>query len=597
MQSLLLVAADFETALAESVNTPDTTATLNSDLDVDGVALTNGTYGFTVDNNSPQKEYIVATLTGTALTSVFSISRQGVATTGFGNFHRKGATVEITDWAALSRVVNVLNGTTQLDGGTPLSYDSAPALGSSNQLATVQYVLDHVNGGAVSFNATVMAGLAGETITIGQWVYLKETDGRWYKTDATDTTKCLGVKVGKALGAGTAGNSIASGVFIEGLETTGTYAPSTTYYLSNTPGALATSAGTNSVAVGVSDANSKLIVSEVSKSHLNALAGGGSFGTPATSNKFLTEQYVTNVLHKFGGTGTDGALSITSGTTTIDLAGAALLTKNYTSISITGTGALAFSNPNANGTIIILKSQGNVTLTSVATPMLSGVGLGATGATGAAINTTGTAPTGTSGLSLIGQTTGGGGGAATTAGAGGIAGAGISPTYPTTFIYREVIVSTGAGGGAGASGGTSGTVNSGAGGNGGRGGGAFVIECAGAFNFTTASGISVAGVTGTAGTGSTGSRPSGGGAGGGAGGSVLVIYNTLTANSGTVVLTGSVGTACGVGTGAGHGGCGAGGGNVTAGSAGPGGSASDDGAIGGTGATGWSLVTPNTVFF
>lgn len=286
-QTLLKVAADFQTSLLSSVNETDTTATLTSTDDTDGIALANGLWGFTIDNNSPQKEYIVATLTGDDLTAIFSISEQGVATSGFSKFHRKGAVVEVTDWAALLRVVNILNGTTALDGGTPLAYDSTPALGSSNQLATVQYVLDHVNGGAVSFNAEIIAGMAGETLTIGQWVYLKESDGRWYKTAANDITKCLGVKVGKALGAGTAGNAITSGVFIHGLETSGTYSAHTTYYLSDTPGAVATSAGTNSVIVGVSDGNSKLIVGQLPDSYVSAMVN--ATGTPSATNTFLTQ--------------------------------------------------------------------------------------------------------------------------------------------------------------------------------------------------------------------------------------------------------------------------------------------------------------------
>jgi hypothetical protein len=282
------VAADFETSLNASVAVGDTTATLLSATDEDGVVLASGTYAFTIDNDTDYKEYIVCSLVGTALTGISSISRQGVATTGFANYHRRGASVQITDWAVLYRVVANLTGVLNLDSGVPLSYDGTPALGSSNQLATVQYVLDHINGGAVSFNAEIVAGMAGETLTTGQWVYLKVADGRWYKTAANDITKCLGVRVGKALGAGSAGGAISGGVFVSGLETTGTYTAFTTYYLSDTAGALATSAGTNSVAVGTSDGNSKLLVSVISKSNLNALAG--SVGTPSTANAFITQQ-------------------------------------------------------------------------------------------------------------------------------------------------------------------------------------------------------------------------------------------------------------------------------------------------------------------
>ena len=64
-----------------------------------------------------------------------------------------------------------------------------------------------------------------------------------------------------------------------------------------------------------------------------------------------------NNMFGYGGSGSDGALSISSGTTTIALGGARVVVKNYTNISITGTGDLAFSSPHADGTTIILKSQ------------------------------------------------------------------------------------------------------------------------------------------------------------------------------------------------------------------------------------------------
>lgn len=291
-QSIPRVVADFETSLASSVAQGDTTASLLSNLDTNSVALAAGYYGLTVDNGSDYKEFILCSVSGTALTNVYSVSDQGTATVGFANYHRRGAPVQITDHASLLKVVQTLTAQIGIDGGNPLYYDSTPALVSGLQLATVQYVLDTVNGGAVTFNAEVIAGMAGETLTTGQWVYLKTSDGRWYKTDATDTTKCLGVRVGKALGAGTAGNAITGGVFVNGLETSGTYSAFTTYYLSNTPGAVATSPGTNSVVVGVSDGNSKLISGQIAPSYRDALAG--TSGTPNSTNQYLTALSVSN---------------------------------------------------------------------------------------------------------------------------------------------------------------------------------------------------------------------------------------------------------------------------------------------------------------
>ena len=88
----------------------------------------------------------------------------------------------------------------------------------------------------------------------------------------------------------------------------------------------------------------------------------------------------------FGGDGSDGELEITSGTTTISATSAAIVIKNYSLISITGTGQLAFSNPNTNGTLIILKSQGNVVLTSSTNPLIDLRSMGGAGGLAGAAN-------------------------------------------------------------------------------------------------------------------------------------------------------------------------------------------------------------------
>lgn len=138
-QTLLKTLADFNVQLASAVSIGATTATLSSATDDDGVALPTGTYGLTIDAGNSSKEYITCTLTSTALTNVVSISRQGASTTGFVRAHRRGAKVTLTDWATLSRILNLLNGTTNFDSGTPLGYDGAPSITTGNQFATKTY--------------------------------------------------------------------------------------------------------------------------------------------------------------------------------------------------------------------------------------------------------------------------------------------------------------------------------------------------------------------------------------------------------------------------------------------------------------------------
>lgn len=285
--TLLKVVADLNLSLASAVSAGSTTATLNTNVDSDGVTLPDGKFGFTVDGDNASKEFFVCDKTGTAITNVQSISKQGAATTGFSTYHRTGAVITITDWAVWKRAIDNLNGTTGFDSGTALSYDGQPLLSDPTAIPTVQFVLDTASGGAVTFDATVIAGDAGENVADGDWVYFNTTDGEWYKTDADDTTKCLGVQIGKARGAGTNGNPITGGIFVAGLEKVGTYVAGTTYYLGNTAGALSTSAGTNSVVVGVGDANGDLILKKATPNQVDAMGGDGA--NPTILNPFVTK--------------------------------------------------------------------------------------------------------------------------------------------------------------------------------------------------------------------------------------------------------------------------------------------------------------------
>ena len=297
----------------------------------------------------------------------------------------------------------------------------------------------------------------------------------------------------------------------------------------------------------------------------------------------------------FGGLGTDGALTITSGVTTIDLALATVVEKNYSSISITGTGSLAFSNPNDNGTIIVLKSVGDMTLTSSAAPMIDVSNCGAKA--GAGVTTSGTNGDGTDGTDGYGRPFITNHGVHAYGGAPGIPGTGglktsssaLYRTLSTHLRYYELFVGAGGGGG-----GTNSGTGSATSGPGGRGGGCLIIECGGAWNFTTANGIKVGGQDGTDGT-VPGSNAGAGGGGGGGGGMLLALYNSLTANTGTVVVAGGVG---GKGTivGSAHAtGAGGGGSFVNDGSTGTD-STSTGTKTGGDGAPGFSLIQQNTCY-
>lgn len=153
------IAADFVTQLAATMAVGATSGTLQSVTDDDGNALSNGVYYFTIDGNNSNKEYIQATITGTAMASVKHVTRQGTLSAGTTLQHRAGATVEITDFAVIKMMLNLLDGTDDLDATNPIQYDAEPILTpGSNEIATVKYV-DEVSIAGASNASTVLQGL------------------------------------------------------------------------------------------------------------------------------------------------------------------------------------------------------------------------------------------------------------------------------------------------------------------------------------------------------------------------------------------------------------------------------------------------------
>jgi len=270
------------------------------------------------------------------------------------------------------------------------------------------------------------------------------------------------------------------------------------------------------------------------------------------SGKFLTTNGSTlswGNTGKFGGTGADGALSVTSGTTTISAASAKLVTKNYTSISISAGATLGFSNPHSTGTVVILKSQGDVTIAGTVDLREMGAAKGTT-AWGILDTSNHHGASGAEGVQytnlflycyydsnnfyrrylVLTPGSGGADGAGGTTdnkpgGAGSLFGAGGADASTTGDGNAAGGAMAGGSGACSASG--SGTTEAKAG------GGALLIECAGALNFTGT--IYTKGSTPGSGA---GYKQSGSGS---AGGMCVVLYNTLTANSGTIDDSGGAG--------------------------------------------------------
>lgn len=150
-----VVLADFTTQLATAMAVGATTATLQSATDDDGVALPAGVYFFAIDGNNSQKEHIVCTLSGTSLTGISSVNRQGVQASGVVRSHRVGSTVTLTDFAHLRYINDLISGATTLNASVPLGYDGTASITTANQLATKAYVDGVAVAGAPTASTTV----------------------------------------------------------------------------------------------------------------------------------------------------------------------------------------------------------------------------------------------------------------------------------------------------------------------------------------------------------------------------------------------------------------------------------------------------------
>jgi len=292
-QSIPTTAADFETILAAQASAGDTELTLASVEDTDGNNLAAGLYGFTLSGDEENyKEFIVGVLSGTSVTSVRSISAQGVSTVGLSKYHRRGASVAITDWVVIGRLVGVASGTTGFDSAAPLFYDADPGNFTGNEIPTADWVSALVNGGTVSFNPQILTTqVAGENLTANQAVYFKESDQRWYKIDADSTSTYQMLKRGFANATQTTGGTL--GILVTGLMSGFSgLTPGSKYYASNTAGDISTTPGTNTIYVGTAFSATQLIVDPYVRdipygNEKDALAG--SLGTPSSSNLYLTQ--------------------------------------------------------------------------------------------------------------------------------------------------------------------------------------------------------------------------------------------------------------------------------------------------------------------
>lgn len=178
--------------------------------------------------------------------------------------------------------IKTFSSTPKSNGGDPLV---------ATDLVIKSYVDALVLGTLTTINV-IVPGKAGETVAAGNLIYFDLTDNEWKLTDADTAATVENVLLGIAQGAGTNGNAITGGVLLQGVDDNQSgLTEGDVYYASDTAGAIAGTAGTTEVTVGLGKSATELYFAPkfnqgLTESEQDALAG--TSGTPSATNKYVT---------------------------------------------------------------------------------------------------------------------------------------------------------------------------------------------------------------------------------------------------------------------------------------------------------------------
>lgn len=163
----------------------------------------------------------------------------------------------------------------------PVVLDAAGRATVFLSAASYKFVLKDANGVTIRTQDNVSAvapfavnldidGVAGEALTAGDVAYLSDgsggkTAGRWYKADADFDYASSLPQI--AMVPNDIASSASGSFRLQGRMTlAGPLTPGATYYISNTAGALSSSAGTNTRKVGVADSATSLVMTSTTSS-------------------------------------------------------------------------------------------------------------------------------------------------------------------------------------------------------------------------------------------------------------------------------------------------------------------------------------------
>jgi len=546
MATLPKAYALFETTLQDSISSSATSMTLVTGTDKEGSALS-GTIGFIIDEGTASEEFVIGSVTATAVSSMLrGVSSSDGTTEVAGNkkAHRKGASIKITNHPLLIRLYRIANG----DDAFP---DNPQTLGDSSQMATsAAPTADADIANKKYVDDTAVAGAPDATTTVKGNVEI-----------ATDAELAAGTGTG-----GTGAATVATGSSFNETAAAGKVP------VGDSGGKIGADWGGSASTLATLDGSAKVV-----EDPANATATPTASKIPiADGSGKLDDDWLSDNLIGLGyfGDGSDGDVTISGATTltadmyyeTLTIATGQELKPNgfkifvRDTLTFEGTGKIsAYGGAGQVGQAVPgLATAGTQANTAGTLPSSATAGAGGKGGEngGSGIATAGA--TGLASTKAIVSANGSAGGAGGTGGgAGGAGGANTGTPVNPLKTYNDVYslidwsdntlarmdISAGAGGGGGGAAGSGPNYSNGGGGGGGGAAGGNVWVSA--KNIVTVNGNDYIDVHGGAGgNGGTGvNQGSGGGGGaGGNGGVAIVSYYTKTGTGTINVAFGAKGT-------------------------------------------------------
>ena len=221
--------------LAAAILSTDASFSLNNILDWGGVALTSadfGTRAFGCFRNASNTqieffEFDPSTIASSAITLISrGLDYKGGTTASVETKYSWPANTTLVELGAnvpalFEQYLDQISDQTVSGKFTFPNGANRPIVDSDTDATVDTQFVTHgelIRTGLAGANLTrvVISGVAGETISTNDVVYFKESDQRWWKADADAVATDSNIKLGVALGAGTAGAGITTGVALYG---------------------------------------------------------------------------------------------------------------------------------------------------------------------------------------------------------------------------------------------------------------------------------------------------------------------------------------------------------------------------------------------